>query len=228
MDTSVKVPPTNNSNTSTRMQQTCRLLTLPAELRNGITELVVNDIPHDRINLLTAIPPGNGLLCACRQTYQESKCLYENARRRYWAETDFAIARNALLSSCRVHFTAADLFTIRHIHFTTSIHELSRRRRYPNHIRRYSSNIDFIEEIGSFGNNVCFERRTPGAGSLCDVVWCPIGPDRTSSQIIMSVSRGKYSFGRVAAATFDNEKMSDGMMTRGELRDMLGHDVQLK
>ncbi|KAK4895295.1 hypothetical protein LTR27_006638 [Elasticomyces elasticus] len=210
------------------MQQTCRLLTLPAELRNGITEMVVNDIPQDRIYLLTAIPPGNGLLCACRQTYQETKCLYKDARRRYWAETKFTIARNALLPSSRVHFTASDLFIIRHVHFTTSIHELSRLRRYPEHIRRYTSNIDFIEEMGSFGKNVCFERRTPGTGSLCDVVWCPVGPDRTSSQIIMIVSRGKYSFGRVAAEKRSNEETSDGMMTRGELRDMLGHDVQMK
>ncbi|KAK5744155.1 hypothetical protein LTR17_002185 [Elasticomyces elasticus] len=199
--------PTNNSNTSTRMQQTCRLLTLPPELRDDITEMAVNNIPRDRVDLLTAIPPGNGLLCACRQTYQETKCLYEDARHRYWADTKFTIARNVLLTSSRVHFTASNLFIIRHIHFTTSIHELSR-------LRKYSHNIDFIEEIGSFGHDVRFERRTPGPGSLCDVVWCPIGPDRTSSQIMMSVSRGKYSFGRGFAATFSSEETSDGMMTR--------------
>ncbi|KAK4909364.1 hypothetical protein LTR49_021876 [Elasticomyces elasticus] len=210
------------------MQQTCRVLTLPAELRNDISELVVNDIPQDRIDLLTAIPPGNGLLCACRQTYRETKCLYEDGRRRYWAETKFIIARNALIPTSRVHFTASDLFTIRDIHFTTSIHELSRLRRYPNHIRRYTSNIDFIEEMGSFGNNVCFEWRTPRTGSLCNVVWLPIGPDRTFNQIIMSVSRGEYTFGRVAAEKCNNELTMDGMITTVKLRDMLGHDVQMK
>ncbi|KAK5737831.1 hypothetical protein LTR17_006479 [Elasticomyces elasticus] len=238
-------PPASNADSAAPITQSSTFLTIPPEIRNDIYELVFNQIwTGDTVDLMKAVPPSKAPLLACHQMFNEAKGLHKTAYRGYWsevhfticipeqqhehlsrdqvfAEAKFTIARNALLPSSRVHFTASDLLTIRHIHFTTSIHELSR-------LRKYSHNIDFIEEIGSFGHNVRFERRKPETDSLCDVIWCPIGPDRTSSQIIMSVSRGKYSFGRALPVACKNEGTLNGMMTRGELRDMLGHDVQLK
>ncbi|KAK5121358.1 hypothetical protein LTR85_005524 [Meristemomyces frigidus] len=70
----------------------CRLLELPAEVRNEIYELTFTSDSADReIDFLHATPPSKALLLCSHQTYDESNGFYKQAYRAYWSSTKFAI-----------------------------------------------------------------------------------------------------------------------------------------
>ncbi|KAK5737821.1 hypothetical protein LTR17_006469 [Elasticomyces elasticus] len=68
--------------------QTCKLLTLPAEIRNSIYELVFDSPKRPLTNLLTATPPCYSLLNVCVQL-REATGLFAFAQNRYLSSTTF-------------------------------------------------------------------------------------------------------------------------------------------
>ncbi|KAK4628634.1 uncharacterized protein CLAFUR5_04634 [Fulvia fulva] len=83
----------NNTVDKLRGATRCRLLQLPAELRNTIYELAFTPDHHEDedVDLFEAKPPTNALLTACSQTYNEAAQIYKEAYRKYWTTTPFRI-----------------------------------------------------------------------------------------------------------------------------------------
>jgi len=102
----------------------CRLLDLPAELRNRIYELAFST--ETETNLLEAVPPPKHLLLACRQIYQEAVGLHKIAFRSYWADTRYVL-NHANLSDTAfypVHFTDEDPVRVSRLVVYTSTHRM--------------------------------------------------------------------------------------------------------
>ncbi|KAK5692252.1 hypothetical protein LTR17_025438 [Elasticomyces elasticus] len=109
--------------------ETSGLLTIAAELRNKIYELVFANDSTEPVYLVTARPPSKALVLVSRQTYEEAKQMYNKAYREYWSFTTFYIDYN-IYNSERViadHCTAADLANIRNLHLKIKDSELERR-----------------------------------------------------------------------------------------------------
>jgi hypothetical protein len=75
------------------VQQNCKLLALPAELRNCIWTL---SFTHDEspINLFTALTtkgPSGNLLITCHQIHDEAVKIYKQARMDYWSTGRFEL-----------------------------------------------------------------------------------------------------------------------------------------
>ncbi|KAK5121161.1 hypothetical protein LTR85_005645 [Meristemomyces frigidus] len=71
--------------------RTCRLLKLPAELRNRIYELALTTDGRDEIDLLVAVPPDRTPLLICREIHDEAKGIYKHAYRHFWTSTKFSL-----------------------------------------------------------------------------------------------------------------------------------------
>ncbi|KAK5121255.1 hypothetical protein LTR85_005421 [Meristemomyces frigidus] len=72
----------------------CRLLSLPAELRNWIYELTFTTPDTDEVDLLNTSPPSKCLLTTCRQIGAEATALYKSAFRHYWKTSHFVVNGN--------------------------------------------------------------------------------------------------------------------------------------
>ncbi|KAK4895309.1 hypothetical protein LTR27_006652 [Elasticomyces elasticus] len=72
-------------------QPSCLLLSLAAELRNQIYELVFNEQSDESVELFKTQPPSNALLLACHVIYSEAALVYAHAYRKYWTETAFML-----------------------------------------------------------------------------------------------------------------------------------------
>ncbi|KAK5698512.1 hypothetical protein LTR17_023604 [Elasticomyces elasticus] len=79
------------ASTSPATQPSCRLLSLAAELRNEIYELVFNEQSDEPVELLKAQPPSNALLLACHTIYSKAGLIYKHAYREYWTGTAFTL-----------------------------------------------------------------------------------------------------------------------------------------
>ncbi|KAK5121171.1 hypothetical protein LTR85_005655 [Meristemomyces frigidus] len=71
----------------------CRLLNLPAELRNRIYDLVLEDTAPVEVDIFTAKKhmPSFGLISTCRQIRQENLLLHKEALSRFWRSHDFIV-----------------------------------------------------------------------------------------------------------------------------------------
>lgn len=76
-------------------QHKCYLTTIPPELRNRIYDMVFAIEEDAEQDLEKATPPSISLLVTCRQIHHEAGQLYNEACRRFWAETNFTINVNA-------------------------------------------------------------------------------------------------------------------------------------
>ncbi|KAK3111658.1 hypothetical protein LTR53_012879 [Teratosphaeriaceae sp. CCFEE 6253] len=119
-------------------QPTCRLLALPAELRNAIYEYTYHVDLVSPVDLWTAAAPSKDLLLACRQTHQEARNIWDDACRQYWTKTHFTIRASAPATEghhvvdaevVAVAFTEQDLARIRHMCFLVSIEVLADERK---------------------------------------------------------------------------------------------------
>ncbi|KAK5678600.1 hypothetical protein LTS10_009044 [Elasticomyces elasticus] len=72
-------------------QPSCLLLSIAAELRNQIYELVFNEESDGPVELFKAQPPSNALLLACHAIYSEAALVYAHAYRKYWTKTAFML-----------------------------------------------------------------------------------------------------------------------------------------
>ena len=72
---------------------------LPAEIRNGIYELVFQ-VSSDTVNLLEAHPPEKAILLTCRKIHEETKLMYRGAYRKYWTDTRFTLHVGMDRQSC--------------------------------------------------------------------------------------------------------------------------------
>ncbi|KAK4895288.1 hypothetical protein LTR27_006631 [Elasticomyces elasticus] len=70
------------------------LLTIAAELRNSIYELVFT-ADAGPVKLLEALPPEKALLQVCKQTQDEAAGLYVAAFRNYWRNTTSVMRHTA-------------------------------------------------------------------------------------------------------------------------------------
>ncbi|KAK4555889.1 hypothetical protein LTR86_007109 [Recurvomyces mirabilis] len=81
--------------TSLDHHPTCRLLELPAELRNHIYELVLTGNDTDTgdgvVDLFLAKPPTIDLLLVCREIFTEACQFHIAGCKRYWQITTFAL-----------------------------------------------------------------------------------------------------------------------------------------
>lgn len=69
------------------------LLSLPAELRLDIYDLVYHQ-PHEQpVDLCQADPPLKSLPLTCRQLYLEASGIYQHNYRKFWSGSDFIIDR---------------------------------------------------------------------------------------------------------------------------------------
>ena len=84
-----------------REQTPCRLLELPAELRNHIYELAFTTDYEDneKIDLIAANPPNKELLLACRQIYNEAAQIYNASYRDFFKTRNFYLKYEDPVSS---------------------------------------------------------------------------------------------------------------------------------
>lgn len=73
--------------------QTCKLLSLPAELRNHIYCLAfAREADNDaELDLFTATGPSSSLLQTCRQIYSEASQIFIHPRDHFWTTTKFVL-----------------------------------------------------------------------------------------------------------------------------------------
>ncbi|KAK5719153.1 hypothetical protein LTR15_007676 [Elasticomyces elasticus] len=95
------------------------LLTIPAEMRNNIYELVFGTQPAEA-NLLDPTPPSKALLLGCREIYDEAKGLYSTAYKSYWAQTRFRIQDIPVFTRLSIRLTKDELEAVNHLQFTTT------------------------------------------------------------------------------------------------------------
>ncbi|KAK5719212.1 hypothetical protein LTR15_007735 [Elasticomyces elasticus] len=120
---------TNDMAETQNASETPGLLTIAAELRNKIYELVFASDDTEVVYLLTARPPSKALVLVSRQTYEEAKQMYNKVYQEYWSLTTFYIDYNDY-SSKQVtvdHCTAADLANIRNLLIKMTSTQLERR-----------------------------------------------------------------------------------------------------
>ncbi|KAK3622221.1 hypothetical protein LTR22_024881 [Elasticomyces elasticus] len=79
------------ASTSPETQPSCRLLSLAAELRNEIYELVFDEQSEEPTELSSVKPPSKALLLACHAINTEATLIYKHAYRRFWTETSFTL-----------------------------------------------------------------------------------------------------------------------------------------
>ncbi|KAK3623565.1 hypothetical protein LTR56_021528 [Elasticomyces elasticus] len=79
---------TSTTTAADTVVQTCKLLVLPAEIRNSIYELVFESPKRPLTNLLTATPPSSALLNVCMQL-REATGLFASTQNRYLCGTTF-------------------------------------------------------------------------------------------------------------------------------------------
>ncbi|KAK5678574.1 hypothetical protein LTS10_009018 [Elasticomyces elasticus] len=107
----------------------CKLLSIAAELRNTIHEMVFwPTSSRERTDLLTATPPSKEIRLTCRRVNEEARGLYHTAYRSYWTETSFSISfpvERPWTSPVFAHFTARDLARVRFVHFTAECKALA-------------------------------------------------------------------------------------------------------
>ncbi|KAK5678582.1 hypothetical protein LTS10_009026 [Elasticomyces elasticus] len=222
MDTNTTaVSPASNSNSSANIPQTSPLLSLPPELRNDITEMVVNDIPEKTLNLLTAIPPGNGLLCTCRQMFNESKALYDAARLQFWSNTSFEVRRDTNATRVGIHCSVRDLEAIRHLQLVTTTSEL------------FTSNISTSDrrhlKALAPRSILSFKRNSNSSWYLFTVdAKSVVG---TPCERLFLRSSESLSFDTWTSGADMNGQWAPGtvwVMKMSELCGLLGHDVSMK
>lgn len=86
--------PSDDSRTTilplTRQAPTCRLLSLPAEIRNHIYGLAFA-MPNTSVDIFEARRPDAALLQTCRKIHSEATVIYIEARRQFWSTGNFTI-----------------------------------------------------------------------------------------------------------------------------------------
>ncbi|KAK3617664.1 hypothetical protein LTR56_025131 [Elasticomyces elasticus] len=127
---SAVAPASESDATAPPTQQTSKLLTIAAELRNSIYELVFSK-PPGPTELLTATRPPDDLRLVCKQTNHEARGLWLAANRDYWPNTTFTITKqirpkNDKFLPLRMAFTKKDLASIRTMQFTATISRLDK------------------------------------------------------------------------------------------------------
>ena len=83
--------------------QSCRLLNLPAELRNYIWTVAFThaaDSAEDAIDILRAKAPSTALLSICHQIHDEAAGIYAEAYARYWNIGNFVLDTSISADSC--------------------------------------------------------------------------------------------------------------------------------
>ena len=87
-------PPTESASATS----SCRLLELPAELRNQIYELAftTDQDSEGKVDLFAGKAPTKSLLLTCRQIHSEAHGIYNTAYRRFWKESDFVASQRTL------------------------------------------------------------------------------------------------------------------------------------
>ncbi|KAK5719218.1 hypothetical protein LTR15_007741 [Elasticomyces elasticus] len=122
---SAVAPASESDATTPFIMQTPKLLTIAAELRNSIYELVFT-MPPGPTDLLTATRPPNDLRLVCTQTRKEARGLWKTANLAYWPNTTFTITKKAipphqLQTPLHLSLTPQDLSRIRTILFTARV-----------------------------------------------------------------------------------------------------------
>ncbi|KAK5719214.1 hypothetical protein LTR15_007737 [Elasticomyces elasticus] len=114
----------SKSSTQNDNPQPPNLLTIPAELRKDICELVFKH-SYSVVNLLEASPPSKSLLLTCKEIYYGTRQAYKTAYQSYWRDTQFTL--HAYGPSID-RFSEADIASIRHIRLCLDNRRLDGRR----------------------------------------------------------------------------------------------------
>ncbi|KAK5695899.1 hypothetical protein LTR97_008319 [Elasticomyces elasticus] len=152
------VSPTPDVGSAPPIVQTSKLLTIAAELRNTIYELVFTK-PPGPTNLLTATPPSSDILSVCKQTRREAHGLWVTANRDYWPNTTFTITKKAipphqLQTPLHLSLTPQDLSRIRTILFTARVvHFDNLRKLFTRHSIASQNDhlVTFEHDVGTKG-----------------------------------------------------------------------------
>ncbi|KAK4895297.1 hypothetical protein LTR27_006640 [Elasticomyces elasticus] len=203
--------------------QSCRLLTIAAELRNKIYELALNEVNIGLVDLLSAGSPNKNLLLTCHQALDEAKGIYASACRRYWGETNFILRRNGTrYHNLPVSFTEHELAHIRHVQYSTTFGRLQR------------GGIEDVtlpaqipdDQVHGFR---CLFTRLPG-----NTWWCPptaAEPSR-SLMVFVGVSVGAYVLEYYEEVTLEDlHSLHPGgfaPIDNEELNELMGCDVVLR
>ncbi|KAK3623563.1 hypothetical protein LTR56_021526 [Elasticomyces elasticus] len=141
--------------------QTSKLLTIAAELRNNIHELVFT-LKAGPVHIFYAEPPSAALVHTCRQTRKEALQMYRSSERRYWQDTIFDMSPRAWASSLRkpirVNFTLDNLESMRNLQFMVPAqylrHQLGAETVTATH---YAANSTYTFKRHGVGEWVCYE-----------------------------------------------------------------------
>ncbi|KAK4950922.1 hypothetical protein LTR10_010915 [Elasticomyces elasticus] len=155
---SAVAPASESDATAPPTQQTPKLLTIAAELRNSIYELVFTK-PPGPTDLLSATRPPDDLRLVCRQTYHEARGLWLAANRNYWPNTTFTITKKAipphqLQTPLHLSLTPQDLSRIRTILFTARVvHFDNLRKLFTRHSIASQNDhlVTFEHDVGTKG-----------------------------------------------------------------------------
>lgn len=111
----------------------CRLLSLPAELRNRIYELAFAHDSEKDVDLLKAQTPSKDLVLTCRAIYAEASGVYKQAYRDFWTTSRFQMQMQQKETDAIAKLQAladADLDHIRTISIGSALSPSSPHSRY--------------------------------------------------------------------------------------------------
>ncbi|KAK4895287.1 hypothetical protein LTR27_006630 [Elasticomyces elasticus] len=137
--------------------QTSKLLTIAAELRNTIYELVFTS-EAGPVDVLHVEPPSADFVSTCRQTRKETLQMYRSSKERYWRETIFVLTAQPSGGFLAVmNFTLSDLQSMRNLRFKITAPDLSWRFDAKVAASEYAANVIYTFDRHAVGEWFCCE-----------------------------------------------------------------------